>query len=86
MNRNEHLYKVSPEFQKYWESVCNEPYKALMEKMQAWGAWQEARKQILNKTQIKLLLAMAPHPNLMDDEEEVLYKHLQTLLETHEHK
>lgn len=43
--KNEHIYVVSPEFQAWWETRCTVPEKALMEKMQAWGAWQEQQKK-----------------------------------------
>jgi hypothetical protein len=52
LHLNEHKYQVSPEFQAYWETVCNEPHKALMEKMQAWGAWQECQRQMAKPMKI----------------------------------
>ena len=56
-NKNDHLYPVGREFQDYWETVCNEPNKALMEKMQSYSAWM-----FREKCELGLLKSLLTNP------------------------
>ena len=46
LSKNTHSYSVSLSFQKWWETRCNTPYEATMEKMQAWSAWEECESEV----------------------------------------
>lgn len=37
---NEHTYPVTDEFQSWWATVCNKPWRAFYEKLMAWKAWE----------------------------------------------